>query len=47
MAFAEISYPLFVPLFTYFLFSRSELIGTIALGGGLILLGGVIIAREH
>jgi len=45
MAFAEISYPLFVPLFTYFLFSRSELSGSIALGGGLILLGSVIIAR--
>jgi drug/metabolite transporter (DMT)-like permease len=45
MAFAEISYPLFVPLFTYFLFARSELSGSIALGGGLILLGSVIIAR--
>jgi drug/metabolite transporter (DMT)-like permease len=47
MAFAEISYPLFVPLFTYFLFSRSELSGSIALGGGLILLGSVIIARGY
>jgi drug/metabolite transporter (DMT)-like permease len=44
-AFAEIGYPLFVPLFTYFLFSRSELSSSIALGGGLILLGSVIIAR--
>ena len=45
MAFAEISYPLFVPLFTYFLFSRSELSSSIALGGGLILLGSIVIAR--
>lgn len=45
MAFAEISYPLFVPLFTYLLFARAELTGSIALGGGLILLGSVIIAR--
>jgi drug/metabolite transporter (DMT)-like permease len=44
MAFAEISYPLFVPLFTYFLFSRSELSSSIALGGGLILLGSIVIA---
>ena len=45
MAFAELSYPLFVPLFTYFLFSRADLSGSIALGGGLILLGSAIIVR--
>lgn len=44
MAFAEISYPLFVPLFTYFLFNRSELSGSIVVGGGFILLGSYIIA---
>ena len=44
MAFAEISYPLFVPLFTYFLFNRSELSGSIIIGGGFILLGSYIIA---
>jgi drug/metabolite transporter (DMT)-like permease len=45
MAFAEISYPLFVPIFAYLLFSRQELSPSIALGGGLILIGSVIIAR--
>jgi drug/metabolite transporter (DMT)-like permease len=44
MAFAEISYPLFVPLFTYFLFNRSELSSSIIIGGGFILLGSYIIA---
>ena len=44
MAFAEISYPIFVPLFTYFLFNRSELSGSIVIGGGFILLGSYIIA---
>jgi drug/metabolite transporter (DMT)-like permease len=45
MAFAELSYPLFVPIFTYFLFSRYELTSSIGIGGALILLGSVIIAR--
>lgn len=44
MAFAEISYPLFVPLFTYFLFNRSELSSSILVGGGFILVGSYIIA---
>lgn len=44
MAFAEVSYPLFVPLFTYFLFNRSELSSSIIVGGGFILLGSYIIA---
>lgn len=45
MAFAELSYPLFVPLFTYYLFSRSEMTPSIGVGGGLILLGSYIITR--
>jgi uncharacterized membrane protein len=45
MAFAEISYPLFVALFTALLFSRSELTPTIAFGGGLIMVGSLVIAR--
>lgn len=46
MAFAELSYPLFVPLFTYFLFSRYELTPSIGIGGALILVGSAIIARS-
>ena len=46
MAFAELSYPMFVPLFAYFLFARSEMTGSIALGGSLILLGSAIIIRR-
>jgi drug/metabolite transporter (DMT)-like permease len=45
-AFAEISYPLFVALFTYLLFSRGELTSSIALGGGLIFLGSLVIVRS-
>lgn len=45
MAFAEISYPLFVPLFTYLLFNRTELSSSLLLGGGLILVGSYVIAR--
>ncbi len=44
MAFAEISYPLFVPIFTYALFNRAELSGSIMIGGGFILVGSYIIA---
>jgi len=45
MAFAEISYPLFIPIFAYLLFARQELSPSISIGGGLILLGSIIIAR--
>lgn len=45
MAFAELGYPLFVPFFTYIIFSRIELTRSIAVGGVLILLGSIIIAR--
>jgi drug/metabolite transporter (DMT)-like permease len=47
MAFAEISYPLFVALFTWILFSRSELTLSIALGGALIMVGSIVIARGN
>ncbi len=45
MAFAELGYPLFVPIFAYLLFSREELSRSIAVGGLFIFLGSIIIAR--